>query len=75
MLQDHKISVNTVYLNPAKRIYRTIPSQLSCSDEFSELALVIMEDLNLQIPSSFKKAENLYLKLVEKIRKLRIVHH
>ena len=43
---------------------------ICCSDEFSELALMIMEDLNLQIPSSFEEAENLYFKLVEEIGKL-----
>ena len=52
--EDHKIPVNTVYLSLEKRIYSTIPSQFSCSDEFSELVLTIMVDLNLQIPSSFK---------------------
>ena len=31
---------------------------------------MIMEDLNLQIPSSFEEAENLYFKLVEEIGKL-----
>ena len=60
--EDHKIPVNKVDLNLAKR--------LCCSDEFSELAFMIMEDLNLQIPSSFKEAENLYFKLVEEIGKL-----
>ena len=73
--EDHKTLVNTVDVNLAKRIYSTIPNQFRCSDEFSELALMIIEDLNLQIPSSFKEAENLYLKLVEETRKLRIVHH
>ena len=34
-----------------------------------------MSDLNLDISSSFKEAENLYLKLVEEIGKLWIVHH
>ena len=43
---------------------------ICCSDEFSQLALMITEDLNLQIPSSFKDAENLYFKLVEEIGKL-----
>ena len=67
--------MNTVDVNLAKRIYSTIPNQFSCSDESPELALMIIVDLNLQISSSFKEAENLYLKLVEEIRKLRIVHH
>ena len=31
---------------------------------------MIMEDLTLQIPSSFKESENLYFKLVEEIDKL-----
>ena len=73
--EDRKIPVNTVDLNLAKRLYSAAPSQFCCSDEFSELALMIMEDLNLQIPSSFKEVENLYFKLVEEIGKLRIVHH
>ena len=68
--EDHKIPVNTVDLNLAKRLYSSAPSQFCCSDEFSELALMIMEDLNLQIPSSFKEAENLYFKLVEETDKL-----
>ena len=73
--EDHRIPVNTVDLNLAKRLYSAAPSQFCCSDEFSELALMIMEDLNLQIPSSSKEAENLCFKLVEEIGKLRIVHH
>ena len=68
--EDHKIPVNAVDLNLAKRPYSAAPSQFCCSDEFSELAFMIMEDLNLQIPSSFKEAENLYFKLVEEIGKL-----
>ena len=44
--EDHKISVNTVDLNLAKRFYSAAPKQCCCSDEFSELALMIMEDLN-----------------------------
>ena len=52
--EDHKIPVNTAYLNLAKRIYSTIPSQFSCLDELSELVLTITGHLNLQIPSSFK---------------------
>ena len=68
--EDHKIPVNAVDLNLAKRLYSAAPSQFCCSGEFSELALMIMEDLNLQIPSNFKEAENLYFKLVEEIGKL-----
>ena len=68
--EDHRIPVNTVDLNLAKRLYSAAPSQFCCSDEFSELALLIMEDLNLQIPISFKDAENLCFKLVEEIGKL-----
>ena len=68
--EDHKILVNTVDLNLAKELYSAAPSQFCCSDESSELALMIMEDLNLQIPCSFKEAENLYFKLVEEIGKL-----
>ena len=64
--KDHKIPVNTVDLKDLS----AAPSQFCCSDEFSELALMIMEDLILQIPSSFKEAENLYFKLVEEIGKL-----
>ena len=63
--KDQKFPVND--LNLAKRLYSAAPSQFCCSDEFSELALMIMEDLNLQIPSSFKEAENLYFRLVEEI--------
>ena len=61
--EDHKIPVNTVDLNLAKRLYSAAPSQFCCSDEFSDLALVIMEDLNFQIHCNFKEAENLYFKL------------
>ena len=68
--EDHRIPVNTVDLNLAKRLYSAAPSQFCCSDEFSELALLIMEDLNLQKPISFEDAENLYFKLVEEIGKL-----
>ena len=68
--EDHKIPVNTVDSNLAKRLYIAAPSQFYCSDEFSELAFMILEDLNLQIPSSFKNAENLYFKLVDEIGKL-----
>ena len=68
--EDHKIPVSAVDLNLAKRLYSAATSQFSCSDEFSELALLIMENLKLQIPSSFKEAENLYFKLVEEIGKL-----
>ena len=53
-----------------KDFYSAAPSQFCCSDEFSELALLIMEDLNLLIPISFKDAENVYFKLVEEIGKL-----
>ena len=67
--EDHKIPVNTVDSNLAKRLY-IAPSQFYCSDEFSELAFMIMEDLNLQIPSNFKDAENLCFKLVDEIGKL-----
>ena len=68
--ENHKIPVSTIDLNLAKRLYSAAPSQFCCSDEFSELALMIMEDLNLQITSSFKEAENLYFKLLEEIGKL-----
>ena len=68
--EDDKIPVNTVDLNLAERLYSAAPSQFCCSDEFSELAVMIMEDLNLQIPGSFKEAENLYFKLVVEIDKL-----
>ena len=68
--EDHKIPVNMVDLNLAKRLYSAALSQFCCSDKFSELALMMMEDLNLQMPSSFKEAENLYFKLVEEIGKL-----
>ena len=68
--EDHKIPVNTVDLNLAKRLYSAAPSQFCCSDEFSELALLIMEDLKLLIPISFKDAENVCFKLVEEIGKL-----
>ena len=62
--------MNTVDLNLAKRLYSAAQSQFCCSDEFSELALTIMDDLNLQKASSFKESENLYFKLVEGIVKL-----
>ena len=68
--EDRKIPVSTVDLNLAKILYSAAPSQFCCSDEFSELAFMIMEDLNWQIPSSFKEAENLYFKIVEKFGKL-----
>ena len=68
--EDHRIPVNTVDLNLAKRLYSAARSQFCCSDEFSELALTIMDDLNLQKASSFKESENLYFKLVEGIVKL-----
>ena len=69
--EDHKIPVNKVDLNLSKRLYSAAPSQFCCSNECSdELAFMIMEDLNLQIPSSFSEAENLYFKLVEKTDKL-----
>ena len=55
--EDHKIPVSTVDLNLAKRLCSAAPSQFCCSGEFCELVLMIMEDLNLQIPSSFKEAE------------------
>ena len=73
--EDHKIPVNTVDLNYVKRLYSAAPSQFWCSDKFSELAIMIMDDLNLQIPSSFTEAENLYFNLVEDIGKLSIFHH
>ena len=73
--EDHRMLVNTVDLNLAKRLYSAAPSQFCCSDEFSELGFMIMEDLNLQISSSLRKAENLYFKLLEEICKLCIVHH
>ena len=69
-VEDHKIPVKTVDLNLAERLYSAAPSQFCCSDEFCELALMIIESLNLQRPSSFKEAENLYFKLVEEIDKL-----
>ena len=62
--------MNTVDLNLAKRLYSAARSQFCCSDEFSELALTIMDDLNLQKAKSFKESENLYFKLVEGIVKL-----
>ena len=68
--EDYKILVNTVDLNFANRLYSAALSQFCCSDEFSALALMIMEDLNLQISSSFKEVENLFLKLVKVIDKL-----
>ena len=68
-IEDHKIPVNTIDLNLAKSLYSAASSQFCCSDEFSELALMIMEDLHLQIRTSFKEAEKLYFKLVEEIGK------
>ena len=78
--EDHKIPVKfkipfhsskfKIPCKSCKRLYSAAPSQFCCSDEFSELALIITEDLNLQIPSSFKEAGNLNFKLVEEIGKL-----
>ena len=62
--------MNTVDLNLVKRLYSAARSPFCCSDEFSELALMIMDDLNLQKASSFKESENLYFKLVKGIVKL-----
>ena len=68
-IEDHKIPVNTIDLNLTKSLYSAASSQFCCSDEFSELALMIMEDLHLQIRTSFKEAEKLYFKLVEETGK------
>jgi hypothetical protein len=46
------------------------PPQFGCSAEFVELALVIMQENNLMIPTSTEEAIILYTRLIEEIENI-----
>ena len=62
--KDHKSRVNMVNVNLEKGLYSVLLSQFYCSDEFSELAMVIMEDLNFRLPSGLNEAEKFDLMVI-----------
>ena len=56
-----------VNVNLEKGLYSVLLSQFYCSDEFSELAMVIMEDLNFRLPSGLNEAEKFDLMVIAEI--------
>ena len=46
------------------------PPQSGCSDEFTQLAEIIMREKNLQFPRTPKEATTLYVTLLEEIDKI-----
>ena len=68
--QDYKFPVNSIDFDLAEREYSSPPKQFCCSNEFAELALMLMEDLNLSMPSSLEDSKMLYTTLVNEVSRL-----
>ena len=67
VIEDHKIPVNTIDLNLAKRLYSAASSQFCCSNEFSELALMIMEVYTYRYVPVLRKQKSFILNLWKKL--------
>ena len=67
---DRKVSIDLTELHLATSTYAKVPDQFCCSEEFSELARIIMTEKALAWPNNKDEAEILYFELVDTISKL-----
>ena len=63
---DYKITVDMTDITLAKSFTKS-PNTFGCSEEFSELAMIIMQKQNLSMPKTFSEAETFYITIVNEI--------
>ena len=63
---DYKINVDMTDITLAKSFTKS-PNTFGCSEEFSELAMIIIQRQNLSMPKTVPAAEILYTTIVNKI--------
>ena len=63
---DYKINVDMTDVTLAKSFTKS-PNTFGCSEEFSELAMIIIQRQNLSMPKTVSEAESLYITIVNEI--------
>jgi len=68
--RNYMVDVNLDELELAEEICCYQPLQSGCSDEFTQLAEIIMREKSLQFPHTPEEATTLYVPLLEEIDKI-----
>ena len=67
---ERKVSIDSMDLALAVSTYSVAPKQFCCSDDFNELATLLMSEHNMEWPVTRQDCEDLYLKLLDIIKNI-----